>query len=106
MRLTKRGWLGLRSMDSFMMGPGTLLVPVLCRGSPLRQTFARRSHQARIRLDRPDPPIQAAPLQPLSRIQNNSDLAQGPHPIRPSKVLRSDICLAPGVVHGTETKTS
>src|SRR5262249_56415805 len=39
-------------------------------------------------------------------IQNNSDLAQGPHPIRPSKVRRSDIYLAPGGVHGTETKTS
>src|SRR5262249_25431482 len=45
-------------------------------------------------------------LQPLSPIQNNSDLAQGPHPIRPSKVPRSDIYLAPGGVHGTETKTS
>src|SRR6516225_5668152 len=39
-------------------------------------------------------------------IQNNSDPAQGPHPIRPSKVRRSDIYLAPGGVHGTETKTS
>ena len=36
-------------------------------------------------------------------IQNNSDLAQGPLPIRPSKVRRSDIYLAPGGVHGTET---
>jgi hypothetical protein len=45
-------------------------------------------------------------LQPLSPIQNNSDLAQGPLPIRPSKVRRSDIYLAPGGVHGTETKTS
>jgi len=27
-------------------------------------------------------------LQPLSPIQNNSDLAQGPLPIRPSKVRR------------------
>ena len=45
----------------------------------------------------------AAATQP---IQNNSDLAQGPLPIRPSKVPRSDIYLAPGGVHGTETKTS
>jgi len=35
-------------------------------------------------------------LQPLSPIQNNSDLAQGPLPIRPSKVRRDDIYLAPG----------
>src|SRR5262249_44226824 len=45
-------------------------------------------------------------LQPLSPIQNNSDLAQGLLPIRPSKVRCSDIYLAPGGVHGTETKTS
>src|SRR5215475_5463293 len=45
-------------------------------------------------------------LQPLSPIQNNSDLAQGLHPIRPSKVRRSDIYLAPGGVHGTKTKIS
>src|SRR5262245_9571071 len=37
-------------MDSFMIGPGTLLVPLLSRGFPfrglvtLRQTFVRRSH--------------------------------------------------------------
>src|SRR5262249_14237257 len=47
-----------------------------------------------------------ARLQPLSPIQNNSDLAQGLLPIRPSKVRCSDIYLAPGGVHGTETKTS
>src|SRR5262249_27876775 len=49
----------------------------------------------------------ARPAPPRFRtIQNNSDPAQGPHPIRPSKVRRSDIYLAPGGVHGTETKTS
>src|SRR5262249_26062211 len=44
-----------------------------------RPVAARCSHSARFRT-----------------IQNNSDLAQGPHPIRPSKVGRSDIYLAPG----------
>jgi hypothetical protein len=40
---------------------------------------------------------------PLSPIQNNSDLAQGPLPIRPSKVRRDE---APGGVHGTETRAN
>jgi len=45
-------------------------------------------------------------IRQFSPIQNNSDPAQGPLPIRPSKVRRSDIYLAPGGVHGTETKTN
>ena len=38
----------------------------------------------------------AARCKPFSPIQNNSDLAQGPLPIRPSKVRHDDIYLAPG----------
>ena len=44
----------------------------------------------------PAKPARRRSLQPLSPIQNNSDLAQGLLPIRPSTVRHDGIYLAPG----------
>src|SRR5262249_39954827 len=44
-------------------------------------------------------------LQPLSPIQNNSDLGSEERRVGQDRVRCSDIYLSPGGVHGTETKT-
>jgi hypothetical protein len=60
----------------------------------------------------PQPPILSPPsphLPPQRRIfwkPAKCEVAHTSLPIRPSKVRHSDIYLAPGGVHGTETKTS
>ena len=58
------------------------------------------------RLERAEPELQRPAHSPFFGQLAKCEVAHTSLPIRPSKVRHSDIYLAPGGVHRTETKTS